>query len=172
MNEAPEMTHIRVDDVPLLLGLLMQMKIAELFDREVGDYKTHTGLSGGWMLTIWLAYLLSQSDRTKYKVEAWVAQHHAVLAQVTGQSFAPSEFNDNRLAALLKRLNATRWERLEAALWEHSVAVYELAPASLGGLVSAHVDSTTANGFHEIQPGGLMQRGHSKDHRPDLPQLK
>lgn len=172
MNEAPEMTHIRVDDVPLLLGLLMQMKIAALFDQEVGDYKTHTGLSGGWMLTIWLVYLLSQSDRTKYKVEAWVAQHHAVLAQVTGQSFSPSEFNDNRLAALLKRLSTARWERLEAALWQHSVTVYELAPASLGGLVSAHVDSTTANGFHEIQSGGLMQRGHSKDHRPDLPQLK
>jgi transposase len=172
MNESPELTHIRVDDVPLLLGLLMQMKIAVLFDQEVGDYKTHTGLSGGWMLTIWLAYLLSQSDRTKYKVEAWVAQHYAVLAQVTGQSFSPSEFNDNRLAALLKRLSTARWERLEAALWKHSVAVYELAPASLGGLVSAHVDATTANGFHEIQPGGLMQRGHSKDHRPDLPQLK
>ena len=86
MNEQPQMTHLRVDDIPLLLGLLMQMKIAEIYDREVGDYKTHPGLSGGWMLTIWLAYLISQGDRTKYKVEAWVRQHHALLVDVTGQS--------------------------------------------------------------------------------------
>lgn len=172
MNERPEMTHLRVDDIPLLLGLVRQMKIAELYTEEIGDYKTHTGLSGGWMLTLWLVYLISQSDGTKYKVEAWVEQQHALLTQLTGQSFAPSQFNDNRLTALLKRLSKPTWERLEAALWQHSVAVYELAPASVGDLVSAHVDSTTASGYHEIQPGGLMQRGHSKDHRPDLPQLK
>lgn len=173
MNEQPQMTHLRVDDIPLLLGLLMQMKIAEIYDREVGDYKTHPGLSGGWMLTIWLAYIISQGDRTKYKVEAWVRQHQALLVQVTGQSFAPSDFNDNRLAALLKRLSkARRWARFEAALWDHSVEVYELSPPSIEGLVSAHVDSTTACGFHRIVPDGVMQRGHSKDHRPDLAQLK
>ncbi|MFN0087371.1 MAG: transposase, partial [Blastocatellia bacterium] len=173
MNEHPQLTHIRVDDIPLLLGLVMQMKIAEIYDREIGDYKTHTGLSGGWMLTIWLAYVISQGDRTKYKVEGWARQHHAVLEKVTGTKFAPSDFNDNRLGALLKRLSKPRrWTRFEAALWNHSVEVYELSPPSIGGLVSAHIDSTTACGFHEIQPGGVMQRGHSKDHRPDLPQLK
>ena len=173
MNEQPQLSHLRVDDIPLLLGLLMQMKIADIYDEEVGDYKTHTGLSGGWMLTIWQAYLLSQGDRTKYKVEAWVQQHHPVLVQVTGQHFAPTEFNDNRLAALLKRLSKTRfWARFEAALWQHSVAVYDLCPISPEGLRSAHVDSTTACGFHERQPGGVMQRGHSKDHRPELAQLK
>lgn len=173
MNTQPQLIHIRVDDIPLLLGLLVQMKIATIYDREVGDYKTHTGLSGGWMVTVWLAYILSQGDRTKYKVEAWARQHHAVLTQVIGQPFAPSAFNDNRLGALLKRWSKPRrWARFEAALWEHSVEVYALSPASIGGLLSAHVDSTTACGFHEIAPGGVMQRGHSKDHRPDLAQLK
>ena len=44
MNTQPQLIHIRVDDIPLLLGLLLQMNIAELYDREVGDYKTHTGM--------------------------------------------------------------------------------------------------------------------------------
>jgi transposase len=173
MNEQPELTHIRVDDIPLVLGLVMQMKIATIFDREVGDYKTHTGLSGGWMLTIWIAYIISQGDRTKYKVEGWVQKHHAVIEKITGTKFEPSDFNDNRLGALLKRLSRPqRWARFEEGLWKHSVEVYELAPACIGGLVSAHVDSTTACGFHEIEDGGLMQRGYSKDNRPDLAQLK
>ncbi|HSX78313.1 MAG TPA: transposase, partial [Candidatus Saccharimonadia bacterium] len=173
MNTQPQLIHIRVDDIPLLLGLLLQRKIAELYDREGSDDTTHTGVSGGWMLTIWLAYMLSQGDRTTYKVEAWVRQHHAVLMQVTGPHCAPSDCNDKRLRARLKRWRKPRrWARCEAALWEHSVEVSALSPACSGGLVSAPVESTTACGLHEIVPGGVRQRGHSKDHRPDLGQWK
>src|SRR5262249_10724317 len=34
------------------------------------------------------------------------------------------------------------------------------------------LDSTTSYGFHTVVDGGLMQLGHSKDHRPDLAQFK
>jgi hypothetical protein len=30
MSEAPKLTHIRVDDIPLLLGVLMQMGIPQI----------------------------------------------------------------------------------------------------------------------------------------------
>lgn len=167
------MTHIRLDAIPLLLGVLTQMGIAQLYDRELGDHGSHTGLSGGWMLTIWLTFILSQSDHTKYKVEEWVARYQALLTSLTQQDFKSSEFNDNRLSRLLSRLSKPqRWERFEDALWKQSVDVYQLEMQSVGGLYSAHVDSTTACGYHEPQTDGLMQRGHSKDHRPDLAQLK
>jgi len=173
MNESPTMTHIRLDAIPLLLGVLMQMGIPQLYDREIGDHGSHTGLSGGWMLTIWLTFILSQSDHTKYKVEEWVARYQLLLTSHTRQSFKSSEFNDNRLSSLLSRLSQPqRWERFEDALWKQSVDVYQLEMQSVGGLYSAHVDSTTACGYHEPQIDGLMQRGHSKDHRPDLAQLK
>jgi transposase len=173
MSEAPQLTQIRIDDIPLLLGVLMQMGIPQLYNQVIGDHGLHTGLSGGWMVTIWIAFILSQADHTKYKVEAWVGRHQPVLERVTGQAIVPSEFNDNRLSRLLSRLSQPqRWERFEAALWQHSLTVYELAPPSVGELRSAHVDSTTACGHHRPHEGGLMQRGHSKDHRPDLAQLK
>ena len=173
MSDAPKLTHIRVDDLPLLLGVLMQMGIPQIYNQVIGDHGLHTGLSGGWMLTIWIAFILSQADHTKYKVEAWVARHQQLIERVTGQVIVPSEFNDNRLSSLLSRLSQEeRWERFEAALWQHSVKVYELARPSVGELGSAHVDSTTACGHHTPHEGGLMQRGHSKDHRPDLAQLK
>lgn len=173
MSEAPELTHIRVDDIPLLLGVLMQMGIPQIYNQVIGDHGLHTGLSGGWMMTIWIAFILSQADHTKYKVEAWVARHQQLLERVTGQVIVPSEFNDNRLSSLLSRLSQqARWERFEAALWQHSVRVYELAQPRVGELERAHVDSTTACGHHTPHEGGLMQRGHSKDHRPDLAQLK
>ena len=35
-----------------------------------------------------------------------------------------------------------------------------------------HVDSTSASVYAPVSEGGLFQLGHSKDHRPDLPQVK
>jgi transposase len=173
MNEAPKMKHIRVDTIPLLLGVLMQMGIAQIYDREIGDHGSHTGLSGGWMLTLWLAFILSQADHAKYKVEQWVAQNQVLLARITRQPINSAEFSDNRLSRLLSRVHkAPRWARFEDALWKHSVEVYQLEMPSVGGLYSADVDSTTACGYHVPQADGLMQFGHSKDHRPDLAQLK
>src|SRR5262249_19811012 len=173
MNDAPKMKHIRLDAIPLLLGVLMQMGIPQIYDHEIGNHGSHTGLSGGWMLTIWLAFILAQADHTKYKVQEWVARHQALLVRLTGQRVKSEEFMENRLGGLLARLSQPgRWEPFEQALWKHSVEVYELESARLGGVYSAHVDSTTACGYHAPQANGLMQRGHSKDHRPDLAQLK
>ena len=35
-----------------------------------------------------------------------------------------------------------------------------------------HVDSTTASAYASVSEEGLFQFGHSKDYRPDLPQVK
>ncbi len=173
MTEPPDLTHIRVDDIPLLVGVLRQMNLAELYDQAIGDHGAHQGLSGGWMLTLWLTFILSAGDHTKANVAEWVARHAELLRRLTGQPVTAEDFNDTRLGRLLTRLSdRERWERFEAAVWAHSVAVYALDLPCVGGLTSAVVDSTTAAGYHTVHDAGLMQRGHSKDHRPDLPQLK
>ena len=173
MNEALQLTHTRIDDIPLLLSLLMKLGIPDLYDKHVGDHGLHTGLSGGWMITIWMVFILTQSDHTKYKVEEWVRRHSQLLTDLTGQQIDSSNFNDNRLARLLTRLSLPKhWERFEAALWQNSLAVYEILSPSVGDLLSAHVDSTSVSGYHQPHPNGVMQYGYSKDHRPDLAQLK
>jgi RHS repeat-associated protein len=50
----------------------------------------------------------------------------------------------------------------EADLWQATCAVYEISYSRV------RLDSTTSFGDHTITPDGLMQRSHSKDHRPDL----
>src|SRR5262249_32118892 len=55
---------------------------------------------------------------------------------------------------------------LEADLWRTQCEVYALPPVE-----RIHLDATTSFGYHAIDDG-LMQLGHSKDHRPDLPQIK
>ena len=70
------------------------------------------------------------------------------------------------MSIILRRLHDADWSALEADLWQATCEVYEISYQCV------RLDSTTSFGYHTITPDGLMQRGHSKDHRPDLPQLK
>ena len=78
-----------------------------------------------------------------------------------------ADFTDDRLEIVLRRLSDdTRWAALEAALNQPLVRVYDLSTARV------HVDSTSASLYATGGEGGLFQFGHSKDNRPDLPQVK
>jgi len=105
MNETLQLTHTRVGDIPLLLGLLIKLDIPAIYDREVGDHGLHTGLSGGWMLAIWMVFIPTESDHTKYNVEDWSGRHAELLSRLTGQRIRAVDFNDNRLSSLLSRLS-------------------------------------------------------------------
>lgn len=158
--------HERVDDIPLLLGFLQGLNFPELLERHLGSHHLHRGVSNGWLMTVWIAFLLSQANHRKVSVQDWARNHQHTLETLLGQGLRPVEFSDDRLSILLRRLHDADWPALEAALWDASCEVYEL-PCSC-----VRLDSTTSFGYHDITPEGLLQRGHSKDHRPDLPQLK
>jgi transposase len=162
-----ELTHERVDDVPLLLGFLIQLRFPEILDRHLPPHPLHQGLSNGWLLTVWIAYILSRADHRKSPVQAWTQNLHHTLETLIGQAIRPVDFSDDRLTLLLKRLdNQTAWESLEADLWHSHCDVYALP------VERVRLDATTGCGYHTITDDGLMQLGHSKDHRPDLAQFK
>ncbi|MBI5051847.1 MAG: DUF4277 domain-containing protein [Chloroflexi bacterium] len=110
-------TSTRIDDIPLLIGTLIQMGVPELYDREVKDHGHHEGLSGGWLLTVWLTFILSQGDHAKSHVQEWVMRHREVLEKLIQQPIAERDLNDDRLGSVLKRLShRERWEAFETAL--------------------------------------------------------
>jgi transposase len=89
------------------------------------------------------------------------------LETLVGQPLRAVEFSDDRLGGVLHRLSKdAAWEAIEKELWAATVAVYELEVSGI------RLDSTTSSGYHHVNEEGVMQFGHSKDHRPDLPQLK
>jgi transposase len=168
LDAALELTHERVDDVPLLLAFLIRLRLPEALDRHLPPHPLHQGLSNGWLITAWIAYILSQADHRKSHVQVWVDGLHHTLESLIGQPIRPVEFSDDRLTLVLNRLSDPgAWNALEAALWHTQCDVYALPPVQ-----RVHLDATTSYGFHAIDDDGLMQLGHSKDHRPDLPQIK
>src|SRR3954447_15564284 len=66
-----ELTHERVDDGPLLLGFLIRLKLPETLDRHCPAHPLHQGLSSGWLIAVWIAYILSRADPRKSPVQAW-----------------------------------------------------------------------------------------------------
>ncbi len=121
----------------------------------------------GWVSTIWLSSILSRGDHRMVHVEPWVAKRLWTLGVTTGQAVTRVDFTDDRLEVVLRRLSHDeRWGAFESALNQHTVRVYDLLTQRV------HVDSTSASAYATVSEGGLFQFGHSKDYRPDLPQVK
>ena len=85
-----ELTHQRVDDVPLLLGFLIKLRIPEIVDRQFPPHPLHQGLSNGWLITVWLAYILSRADHRKSPVQQWVEPSSTPWRRSSANRFGPS----------------------------------------------------------------------------------
>ena len=138
-----------------------------MLDDHFPTHGNWQGLSLGWVATIWLSSILSRGDHRLVHVEPWVGNRLWTLRATTGQAVERLDFTDDRLEIVLHSLHDdTRWTAFESALNRHTVRVYELPTARV------HVDSTSASGYTTVSEHGLFQFGHSKDYRPDLPQVK
>jgi len=167
MQEIPTIITERVDDIPLLLEQMQRMGLPTLLDTHFPTHGNWTGLGLGWVSTIWLSSILSRGDHRMVHVEPWVATRLWTLGTTTGQAVTRSDFTDDRLEIVLRRLSHDeRWGAFESALNQHTVRVYDLSTKRV------HVDSTSASAYATVSDGGLFQFGHSKDYRPDLPQVK
>src|SRR5229473_2907156 len=167
MNEIPPIITERVDDIPLLLEQMQRMGLPSLLDDHFPTHGNWQGLSLGWVATIWLSSILSRGDHRLVHVEPWVGNRLWTLRATTGQAVERLDFTDDRLEIVLHSLHDdTRWTACASALNRHTVRVYELPTARV------HVDSTSASGYTTVSENGLFQFGHSKDYRPDLPQVK
>lgn len=166
-NLIQSIQYERVDDVPLIIGVANRLGLADLLNRHLGTHGRQQGLNNGQLAVGWLAYILSQADHRKSAVRDWANGLAHTLHHLLGQPIRKVDFTDDRLGALLRRFsNDAAWEAIERDLWAASITVYDLP------LSGVRLDATTVSGYHRPTPQGLMQHGHSQDHRPDLPQLK
>lgn len=167
MTEELTVTTERVDDIPILLAQAKKIDLPELLDSHFPAHGNWVGTSMGWTATVWLAHILTEGDHRLNWVEDWAAKRPHTLQMCTGQTVRAGEWSDDRLGIVLDMLSHdARWRAFEGALNRRTMRVYNLSRK----LVRA--DSTTASGYWTVTEDGLFQFGHSKDHRPDLPQLK
>lgn len=166
MTTEPIITSERIDDFPLLLAVMLQLGLPDIFDHHIKRHGLHQGLSWGWIASIWLAHLLSKSNHRKQPVQTWVKQAHATIEKITGQTVRDLDFTDDRLTLLLRHLSKSDiWQAIEKELSQNIIRVYDLKAKRV------RLDPTTVSGYHEGGEESLFQYGYSKDD-PTLRQVK
>src|SRR4029453_9346399 len=167
MTETLTINTERIDDIPVLIAQLDRMQVAAMLDEHFPTHGNWQGLVLGTGATVWLTFILSEANHRLSHVQAWAEQRLKLLEGCLGQPGRALDFSDDGLAAVLDYLSTDQaWGDYGSALNGRTLRVSELAPERV------RVDSTTAKGYVEVSAEGLFQFGHSKDHRPDLPQIK
>ena len=167
MTERLPLTTERVDTIPLVLAQLERMGVQALLDEHVPTHGNGVGLSLGWVSVLWLTHILSEADQRLNHVKSWAEQRLHTRREGTGQLVHPCDVSDDRLATVLETVrDDPRWNAWEGARNQQVRRVYDLEPACV------RLARTTASGHWTVTADGLFPCGHSKDHRPDLPQVK
>jgi transposase len=171
MTETLTLITERVDDIPVLFEQMQKLEMAQQIDKHLRSHGNRKGLSYGVLACVWLTHIISQADHRMNQVRQWAAQRTNTLQSLMpivgaqGSTCVESDFTDDRLSDLLKALSDdTKWDLLEADLNSKSIAVYDL-PTEV-----VRLDATTVS--LDTDPEGLFALGHSKDHRPDVTQVK
>ena len=158
-NEVGEVQVERLDDIPVIFGLLQNMHIQAVIDQVIEAHGNWNGLSPGWVITIWLVHILSEHNHNMDRVQEWVAKRLQILRALTGQALTELDFTDDRLALCLRKLSqAVVWQPIEAQLGEHLVRVYRL-----GAEPTVRLDATTGTVNHDPDKHLLFQVGKAKN---------
>jgi transposase len=163
----PEYTHEMMDDIPVLMHVMKeQMGLGKLLDEQRPRHGNWSGISEGDVLVTWLAHILSTGKHYMSHVEEWAGKRLNTLSGMLKREIRPTDVSDDRLADVVEHLSRdTIWVPYERGVTQQLIRVYELKPKQV------RLDTTTASA-HGQEDSILFQFGHSKDHRPDLRQLK
>ena len=165
MNEIPSFSTERVDDIPLLLHQIQHLGLAQIIDNHLRPHGNRQGLTYGQLACVWLTHILSEADHRMNQVRGGAQARTQTLQALLKQPLQETDCTDDRLADLLHALSDDEdWEALQIDLNRRTLAVYEL-PTEV-----VRLDATTVT--IDTDPAGLFLCGHSKDHRPDVPQVK
>ncbi len=166
---AIQITHQRIDDIPLLLAIMIEMGIPQQIDSQIQPHGLWQGISVGTVVTIWLCYMLTEHDHRLVAVREWVNERQELFNRLLGVQLRDTDLTDDRLANVLTMLGDVENQTALDQVWVQDwITLYEL-PTEV-----TRYDSTTVSVYQEAgdEEESLLGYGHSKDHRPDLAQFK
>ena len=163
----PKITHERVDEIPLLLHVLRErLQLDQILDEHMTRHGNWQGLSFGGVTVTWLTHILTECDHFMSPVQDWANARPETLSALLGQPLRDTDLTDDRLSEVARHLSDDAlWHQIESSLNRRMIRTYRLPRRRV------RLDSTTAK-INKQGVSWLFRRGHSKDHRPDLPQLK
>jgi len=148
----------RVDDIPLIYGLLERMGIEGIIDNAIEPHGNWQGVSHGRLIVLWLVHMLSEQSHIMEPVQQWVSRREHLIEKLTGEAVNAFDFADDRLAACLRELDKTKvWQEIEAKLGIRLIRVYALSTETM------RLDATVGTVYHNPAESSLFQVGKAKN---------
>ncbi len=160
-----------IGSLPLFFGVLEHIGLSPQINAYYPVHGNWNGGDKGVIVSVWLCYILTLSDHRLCEVESWFLLHrHSLNTLVLSYGYSaldPKDFTDDRLGSLLSAFG-------DAEIWYLFMTCFSRNLLKLYGLDVKHVelDATIAQQYREVITDGLLQLGHSKQHRSGLPQIK
>jgi transposase len=151
----------------LVLHILDTLNLRVLLNEHFKLHKNWTGIDKGFIVCVWLSYIISRCDHRLSCLEDWVQEHELSLSAQLGQAIDTKDFTDDRLGKLLDDFSdSAKWQPFETSVNKHLLRVYDLPGRHI------QLDATIGQSFGKVVNDGLLQYGYSKQLRADLPQFK
>lgn len=116
----------RIDELPVLIYWLKQMRVDMLLDQVLGPpHGNWEGLSYGELALVFITHTVMGCAHFLSPVEAWAARHLTSLSHALGQPIRAQDCTDDRLAVVLTKLGDAQTrpgEAIEAELGQHLVS--------------------------------------------------
>ena len=148
----------RVDDIPVIYGLLKRVGIQVVIDQAIRGHGNWQGLSPGWVITIWLLYILSEKNHLMEPVQSWTKTHMTLLRRLTSQPVEELDMTDDRLALCLFYLHKqATWVAIEKELGIRTIRIYGLSAERI------RLDATVGTVYHDPSKHALFKVGKAKN---------
>jgi transposase len=151
----------------LVLHVLDTLNLRGIINDHFKLHKNWTGIDKGFIVCVWLSYIISRCDHRLSSLEDWTSEHELSLSAQLGQTIDIKDFTDDRLGKLLDDFSdSDTWQPFEISVNKHLLRVYDLSGRHI------QLDATIGQSFGKVVKDGLLQYGYSKQLRADLPQFK
>lgn len=151
----------------LVLDTLRRLNLREIINAHFKLHKNWTGIDKGFIVCVWLSYIISRCDHRLSRLEDWVCEHELSLSAQLGQTIDIKDFTDDRLGKILDDFSdSALWRPFEISVNQHLLRVYDIKGRNI------QLDATIGQSFGKVVTDGLLQFGYSKQFRADLPQFK
>jgi transposase len=160
----------RVDTIPIIIAFLRKMDVQLAIDSIFIQHGNWSGLSYGQLAVLFVTYVLHSLTHHFSGMESWVDQHKTVIERATGWQIGEKDATDDRVGRLSEVLGESgeSLSELQLQVGQNVITAYQL-PTEY-----ARYDTTSFNVHHDPEnaKNGILQFGHSKNHRSDLLQFK
>jgi len=167
-DERERIITAKIGSGPILKHFIERMGIARIIDSMVDTHPNREAITHGEAVAGLVAYLI-QGGKALYRVEQW-AQDYSV-ADIMFPQYQSEDWTDDRLGDTLDAIYVAGLEGIQGAISANIVSEFGIS------LNEIHYDTTTVSlyGVYETKDEDqavVITYGHSKDHRPDLRQIK